>query len=93
MLRKMVVSPENSLAIGSFGLPRETLLDLLAHVYHSIPGAYASIHTPRMADTRLFRYRFVSTDHNGVGHLFLFGIDDTTSPEHLIIAQLQHRIV
>ena len=93
MQRKMVVSPWISQAVGSFGLPRGTLLDLFGHVHQDIPRVYDSIKYIRMTDARLFLHRFVTTDRSGAGHLFLFGIDDTTSPDHLTLIQINHRLV
>lgn len=89
----MVVPSQVSRTIGSFGLPRETLLDLLAHVYQDIASKYDSIKKARTADVRLFVHRFVLTDTAGAGHLFIFDIDDTTSPAHLMITQIKHRLV
>ena len=89
----MVVSHQISRTIGLFGLSRATLLDMLAHVYEDIPRKYEAIKNVRMNDIRLFVHRYVSTDESGVGHLFIFGIDDTTSPDHLMLAQIKHKIV
>ncbi len=89
----MVVPFPVSRIIGSFGLPRQTLLDLLVHVHQEIVSKYDSIKNARTADVRLFIHRFVLTDAAGTGHLFVFAIDDTTSPAHLMIVQIKHRLV
>jgi len=89
----MVVSHQISRTIGLFGLPREALLGLFAHIHQDIASLYQSIQTRRMADERLFVHRFVLTDNSGEGHLFLFAIDDTTSSDHLMITQISHKIV
>ena len=89
----MVVSQPISQTVRSFGLPRETSIDFYFHVHEDIPRTYEMSKKVRMADNRLFLHRYVSTDNSGMGHLFTFGIDDTTSADHLMIAQIQHRII
>lgn len=93
MLRKMVVSQPISRAIGAFRLPRETLLDLRAHVHEDIPRKYENSKQVRMADDRLYICRYAATDKSGTGHIFTFAIDDTTSADYLMVDQIGHRTI
>lgn len=93
MQRKTVVLSPVGKAIRSFGLTREVLIDLLAHIHEDIAPKHGSINYARAKNNRHFEYRFAVTEKAGTGHLFVFEIDDTTSQEHLFIIEIRHQVV
>lgn len=90
MLRKMVVSPQVSRRIGTFGLPRVVLLGLLAHIHGDLAREYESTEMPRTDDPRFISHRLIFADSDGVKHRFSLVADDSTSPDHLIVVQISH---
>ena len=84
MNRKIVVPKPVSTAIGSFGLPRELVNRLLSQLHNEVQRDYERFRHFRLIDERMYRHRLlIRTD--GGKHLFTFAIDDTTSPELLVI--------
>lgn len=93
MKRKVIVPPEISRVIGGMGLPRGILIDLLIFVHSAMATAYEFFREKRDAKAARFcQYRKILLDENGVKHRFTFIIDDTTSPDHLLVVELQHAL-
>ena len=93
MKRKVVLVRVVSSGIRKMGLPRETLIDLLTQVHGVVATAYEFFRDKRDAkDARFCQYRKIFLDEYGVQHRFTFIIDDTTSPDHLLIVDLIHAI-
>lgn len=90
MKSKVIVSPRISRAIRAFGLAREVLLELLIQMHEGTVRDYQSARNRRMNDERLYQYRILVTDEGGREHLFVLAVDDTTSPDHLRIANIGH---
>jgi len=88
--RKALVPPRISRAIRSFGLSRDVLLELLMQIHEGIPREYEMSRQHRMDDMRLYRHRIVIATEDGVEHLFVVVVDDTTSPDHLRVAAIGH---
>lgn len=87
MKRKVVLSAPISQAIRGFGLPREVLLRLLLELHEGLSDSYESHRHRRMKDNRKFFCRIIVP---GISeeHLFAVVIDDTTSPDHFLIADI-----
>jgi hypothetical protein len=85
-----VVRSPISRAIRSFGLPRGVLLDLLMHIHEGMVRDFESSRHRRMSeDPRCYRYRIAIPDNDGE-HLFVVAVDDTTSPDHLLVVNIGH---
>lgn len=89
MKSKVIVPPRISRAIRGFGLARDILVELLMIVHEGTVRDYESFRHRRMKDDRYCPYR-ISIIHDGEEHLFVLAIDDTTSPDHLRIADIGH---
>jgi hypothetical protein len=87
-----MVPPEISRAIGGMGLPRGVLIELLTHIHGVLAIAYEFFRDKRDTDNRLCTYRKILLDENGVKHRFTFILDDSTSPDHLIVANLHYAV-
>ena len=88
MKRKVLVFPPISRAIRRFGLARDVLLELLVHIHEGIPRDFESSRRHRMDDARYYQHRIVIPKEDGGEHLFLVVVDDTTSPDHLVVAEI-----
>src|SRR5205807_2251678 len=74
-----------SAKIGSFGLPREVMLQLEARIHHEIAESYDTHRLARSAlNDRLYYHRMV-VQGDPEKHLFTLAIDDSTSQDDLII--------
>ncbi|HZZ77509.1 MAG TPA: hypothetical protein VFE62_03260 [Gemmataceae bacterium] len=91
MKRIVIVSAPISRAIRGFGLPREVMLELLTKIHNEVPAKFEAIRSQRMDDDRYYRHRMIVHDiDSNTEHLFVLAIDDTTSSDHLIIANIGH---
>ena len=88
MDRKTLVSPRISRAIRSFGLPRDILVELLMQIHEGIPRGYEVSRHHRVLDMRFYLHRIIIPTEDGGEFLFLVVVDDTTSPDHLIVSQI-----
>ena len=94
MKRKVIVSAPISRAIRDFGLPREILLALLAKIHNEVSAKFEDTRHQRMDDDRYYRHRMIVHDtDSSTEHLFVLVIDDSTSPDHLVIANIGHDIL
>ncbi len=91
MSRKIVIPKPISQYIGRLGLSRQILLKLLNHIHVDMPEHYNRFRQNRVLNNEDSQctWRFVIKDGT-IAHLFSFAIDDTTSPDHLIIVFLRH---
>ena len=91
MKRKVVVRPPISRRIRSFGLPRGILVELLIHIHAGIVRDFESSRHQRLdEDPTCFRYRIAIPEKDGGEHLFVVAVDDTTSPDHLLVVNIGH---
>jgi hypothetical protein len=88
--RKVVVPTPISKRIGEFGLSRRMFVRLLTRIHSDIPRDYGRFKNLRAQDDRCYKYRMAMAEVDDK-HLFLFKIDDTTSPDDLIIIYIGHR--
>src|SRR5881227_652030 len=91
MARKVIVEPRVSRALRACGLSREGLLRALNMVHYDLADDYPrhlGRRDPQQPDH--FRYRRQMLDGNTL-HEFDFGVDDSTSPDHLFVNGLDHR--
>jgi hypothetical protein len=86
---KVIVPPEISRAIRSFGLPREILVDLLVRIHVAVLRDYESSKHRRL-DDRHYLYRIAVSDDAGNEHLFVLTVDDATAQEQLRIEAIGH---
>lgn len=92
MLRKVMVPKPISAKIGGFGLSRPLSVRLLTRIHEDIANDYEKRKGMRSAhDDRLYMQTMVLSD-SSERHLFRFAIDDTTAPDHLIIADIAHTL-
>ena len=91
MNRRVLVPTPISLLIRQMGLSREMVVRLLTDMHFRLPREYLSYQRFRVADheDNQCRHRFTVYDE-GTRHLFVFRLDDTTSPDHLILLDIQH---
>ena len=88
MKRKVLVFPPVSRAIRSFGLSREILLELMVQIHEGIARDFESSRSHRMDDARYYQHRIVIPNDSGGEHLILLVVDDTTSPDHLMVVKI-----
>ena len=88
MKRKVVIPGEVSRKIRGFQLPRELLVRLLAEIHsRDFQPKQRSLD-----DDRFFWYR-VSLLETGQRHLFVVLVDDSTSPDHLLLVDVRYSVV
>jgi hypothetical protein len=76
--------------IGECGLTRSGIIRALAGLHGELSQHYARYRGLRHPeDERLFFFFDVVAD-GGLMHTFTFHVDDSTSPEHLIVTDLEH---
>jgi hypothetical protein len=89
-VRRTIVPPEITALIGACRLTRQGVVRLLSMLHGELPQQYGRFRNLRHPeDERLFFY-FVALFEEGVRHTFTFTVDDSTSAEHLLIADLEH---
>jgi hypothetical protein len=65
---------------------------MLTRIHSDLPKDAPLFRANRLSvSDRMFQYQFVIPEGNAQ-HLFVFAVDDTTSPEHLIIEGIVHRV-
>jgi hypothetical protein len=88
---KSIIPDPISREIGSFQLPRQTVVQLLAAIHEAIPREYERFRKYRVENNdRLYRFKLLIPAGETI-HLFMFSIDDTTANGHLILADITHR--
>lgn len=85
-----MVPPHISRAVGGFGLSRDVILELLVQIHEGIPRDFEASRSHRMEDARYYQHRLVIPGKDEIEHLFLIVVDDTTSPDHLVVTQIGH---
>lgn len=89
-MRQTRLSPEISRLIGQCRLTRHGLVRLLASLHGELPQHYHRYRGLRHSeDDRLFFFFDAFADGNRM-HTFTFHIDDSTSPDDLIVTDLEH---
>jgi hypothetical protein len=91
--RKATVPPVISRAIRGFALPREVMLDLLWEIHEVLPREYDPANVRRTNDLAGYLHRVQIKDDFGNDYFFVFVVNDSTSPDHLIIAQVGFHVV
>lgn len=88
-MRRTIVPPEISRMIGDCRLTRNGAVRVFAAL-HDLPQRYGRFrHLRHPEDDRRFFF-FEAVADGGLMHTFTFHIDDSTSAEHLIVADLEH---
>jgi len=91
-MREVRVPATVSQRIREFGLSRPVLVSLLTHFHANLSNDYPASRRNRVRnDDRCYRYRIVIADGDA-RHLFLLAVDDSTSPDHLIPADIVHSV-
>jgi hypothetical protein len=89
-MRKLIIRPEISRRIGQCGLTHEGLPVFLNRLRSDLEDRYEINRSLRdEQEPRLFRFLMAFAD-GGLLHEFEFVIDDSTSPDHLFIEDLEH---
>ena len=89
-MRRLHIGPAMSRRFGGYGLSRNALVRFLATLRFDIENNYQHYHMRRHPeDPRYFTYYLAIADAT-ITHRFYFVIDDSTTPEDLFIANLQH---
>ena len=87
-MRRTVVPPEITRMIRDCRLTRNAAIRVLTGLHESLPQHHDS--SPRHPeDDRLCLFLDAIAD-GGQMHTFVFSVDDTTSPDHLIVVDLEH---
>ena len=89
MKRKPTVPGNISAAWRAFALPRDVSLRLWNYIHVEMPVDYENLRGNRDPEGHGFRHKMVIQGELGERYLFILFVDDTTSPDHLIIADLR----
>jgi hypothetical protein len=89
--RSVRVPKPISVRIGQFGLSRTMFVRLGAAIHSDIKHDYERFRKFRAKDNRCYKYR-IALAEAGERHLFLLKIDDSTSPDDLIIMSIRHYV-
>ena len=89
-MRRLNVSPKSSRQIGECRLTRTAMVRVLAGLHGELPQQYHRFKAFRNPeDTTQFFY-FDGIADGDLMHTFTFRVDDSTSPDHLIVVDLKH---
>lgn len=89
-MRRLVIWPGISRRIGACGLSHEGLVYFLNGLRSDLENYYHVYGTLRdEEEPRFFRY-LVAYGDGGLMHEFIFIIDNSTSPDHLLIEDFEH---
>lgn len=89
-MRCTTVPPEISRSIGQCGLTRNGVVRVITDLHAELPEHYPHYQQLRHPeDDRLFFY-FAALADGDLLHEFTFCVDDNTSPDHLIITDVEH---
>jgi len=89
-VRRTLVPPEITRMIADCRLTRNGALRVFAGLHGELPQRYGRFRRLRHPeDDRVFLF-FDAVADAGLMHTFTFHIDDSTSPEHLIVRNLEH---
>lgn len=90
-MRRTMIPPEISRMLGGF-LSRTGIVRVLAALHEELPRLYPLLQDIRHPDDeRYFSYPLSVADGETV-HGIYFVVDDSTSPDHLIIADFVHEV-
>jgi len=90
-MRRTVISPGLARMIAACQLSRNCMLRVFAGLHDELPQQYSRFRPFRHPDdSRVFFYFAAYADEN-LMHTFTLHIDDSTSPDHLIVADLEHQ--
>jgi len=86
-LKKVLVPRAISEEVGRFDLQRSILIKLLTWIHSDIP--FGNRDSRLQNDERLFSLRVMFHEAQSI-HVFRDAVDDSTSPDHLIVADIKH---
>lgn len=90
MPRKVVVPQPISQAIGLLGISRPLCVRLLTALHNDLSNVADEARNLRdPEDETLFLYPIRLTEESR-HHLFVLAVDDTTAPDHLVLASIGH---
>ncbi len=88
-MRRLILLPVISQRIGEL-LSRNGIVRLLTALHDELPGLYSRYRNLRHPDDDRLCLFFSTLGDGSQMHRFTFFVDDTTSPDHLIIEQFEH---
>ena len=89
-MRRTTVPPEISRLIGQCGLTRNGIVRVISDLHTELPEHYPHYPSQRHPeDDRLFYY-FTTVADGSLLHEFTFSVDDSTSPDHLLVTDVEH---
>ncbi len=90
-MRRTKVPPEITRLLGMCGLTRNGAVRVLAGLHDELPQQYGRWqHLRHPEDDRLFFFVIAVAD-GGLLHSFTWHVDDSTSPEHLLVTDFEHK--
>jgi hypothetical protein len=89
-MRKVTVPPPISQYIGGLSLSRALVVQILTRMHVELPNEYERFSRYRVkGHESWYRYRFVIRENN-IRHLLTFAVDDSTSPDDLIVRAIRY---
>jgi len=88
--RRVILPGPITEKIATFGLSRSTLVGLYNACHEGIPDSYDQRRAHRVVEEERHYWHFVALHDGGKKHLLALEVDDTTSPDNLIIVAIKH---
>lgn len=89
-MRHTIAPPEITQSIGECRLTRNGVVRVFAGLHGELPQHYARYSGLRHPDDDRLFFFFDACADGDLMHTFTFHVDDTTSPEHLIVKAVEH---
>ena len=89
-MRQLTVPPMISRQIGACSLTRTVMVRVLAGLHDELPQQYDRFKAFRNPDDTTEFFYFHGITDGDLMHTFTFRVDDSTSPEHLLVVALEH---
>jgi hypothetical protein len=90
-VRRTIVSPKMSRLIGECRLTRNAAVRVLAGLYGELSQRYDIYKVFRNPEDSQRFFFFDSITDGDSMHTFTFHVDDSTSPDHLFVVDLEHQ--
>lgn len=89
MNRKPSVPKNISAEWRKLGLPRDVSVEFWNYIWHHLPERYERIRGKRDQAGGFRHKKVIRSKSDQKAYLFIMSVDDETSPDHLIITDLQ----